>query len=171
MWTRLAAIIIRQRLPILIALGLATAFMASLIPDLRLQYTFGGLLPKTDSTYLEYDRFLTHFGAEGNVLLIGTDEKEVTTPEGMQAWFELAETIRTFDVQVDTTRDGEDNPVSLPMIDSVFATTHAYTIEKDTARRRFALRPVVPPGRLEMGGKMTANLADSITAELHNLPF
>ena len=152
-------------------LGLATAFMASLIPDLRLQYTFGGLLPKTDSTYLEYERFLEHFGAEGNVLLIGTDEQEVITPGGMQAWFELAESIRTFDVQVDTTRDGKDNPVSLPMIDSVFATTHAYTIEKDTAQRRFALRPVVPPGQLEMGGEMTAALADSITSEIHKLPF
>ena len=171
MWTRLAAIIIRQRLPILIGLGLVTAFMASLIPDLRLQYTFGGLLPKTDSTYLEYERFLEHFGAEGNVLLIGADERDVTTPAGMQAWFELAESVRTFDVRVDTTRDGEVNPVSLPMIDSVFATTHAYTIDKDTALRRFSLRPVVPPGRLRPGRSIDAALADSITAELHKLPF
>ena len=171
MWTRLAGIIIRQRLPILIGLGVVTILMGMQIPNLRLQYTFGGLLPKTDSTYLEYEKFLDHFGAEGNVLLIGADESEVTSAEGLQAWFELAESIRTFDVRVDTTDDGRKNPVSLPTIDSVFAITHAYTIEKDTVLRRFGLRPIVPPGLLQVGGQMRPALADSIVAEVRSLPF
>ena len=73
MWTLIASFVLRQRLPLLVGLLAVTAFFAMRIPDVRLQYTFGGLLPKTDSTALDYQHFVEHFGVEGNVLLIGTD--------------------------------------------------------------------------------------------------
>jgi predicted RND superfamily exporter protein len=89
----------------------------------------------------------------------------------LQAWFELGEAIRTFDVRVDTTKDGVDNPVSLPTIDSVFAITHAYTIEKDTVLKRFALRPMLPPGAMSVGGQVSKSFADSLVEEVRRMPF
>ena len=80
--------------------------MALQIPNLRLQYTFGGLLPSTDSTAIEYERFIENFGTEGNVLLIGADARVLRTPAGIQAWYELAESIRLMDTSRDTIDDG-----------------------------------------------------------------
>ena len=73
MWTRIAAILIRQRLLLLLLLGVGTAFMGGQIPNLKLQYEFGGLLPESDSTAIDYERFKKIFGTEGNVMLIGSD--------------------------------------------------------------------------------------------------
>lgn len=42
MWSRLATIILRGRLPILIALAVITASMATRIDELGIRYKFGG---------------------------------------------------------------------------------------------------------------------------------
>ena len=80
MWTRIAALLIRQRLLLLLLLGLGTVFMGTRIPNVRLQYQFGGLLPKTDSTAIAYEHFKTVFGTEGNVMLLGADIAPLRTP-------------------------------------------------------------------------------------------
>ncbi len=113
MWNRIAARLIRQRLLWLILLGLGTAFMAMQIPNARLQYTFKGLLPKTDSTAIEHQLFVELFGSEGNVLLIGADARDLQNPEHLQAWFELAEGIRSMDVRLDTVDDGMDDKIKI----------------------------------------------------------
>ena len=38
----------------------------------------------------------------------------------------------------DTTDDGKDNPVLVPLIDSVFCMTAAFDVVRDTADRRFS---------------------------------
>ena len=171
MWNRIAARLIRQRLLWLILLGLGTAFMAMQIPNARLQYTFKGLLPKTDSTALEHQLFVELFGSEGNVLLIGADARDLQNPENLQAWFELAEGIRSMDVRLDTVDDGIDDVVSLPIIDSVFCMTHAFTLVKDTALRRFKLQPLIPNGAMVVGGEVTQGFTDSLFASISQLPF
>jgi predicted RND superfamily exporter protein len=171
MWNRIAARLIRQRLLWLILLGLGTAFMAMQIPNARLQYTFKGLLPKTDSTAIEHQLFVELFGSEGNVLLIGADARDLQNPEHLQAWFELAEGIRSMDVRLDTVDDGMDEMVSLPMIDSVFCMTHAFTLAKDTAMRRFKLQPLIPNGAMVVGGEVTQGFTDSLFASISQLPF
>lgn len=171
MWNKIASILLRQRIALLVLLLCGTAYMGSKIPDLRLQYTFGGLLPDSDSTALEYAKFRDHFGTEGNVLLIGTDASRLQSAENFQAWYELAESIRTFDVQADTLADGITNPVFLPIIDSVFSITHAYTIDKDIVNKRFKLRPVLAPGAMRVGGSVGQALVDSVHDVVMALPF
>lgn len=171
MWTLIASFVLRQRLPLLVGLLAVTAFFAMRIPDVRLQYTFGGLLPKTDSTALDYQHYVEHFGVEGNVLLIGTDPGVLTDPAKLQAWYELTEAVRALPVRVDTTDNGVEDPVALPMIDSVFSVTHAYTLAKDTAERRFVVRPLVPPGRMRVGGEVDQTFTDSLYAAVLDLPF
>jgi predicted RND superfamily exporter protein len=57
MWNNIASVLIRQRLLCLVLLALGTVFMAMQIPNLRLQYTFSGLLPEDDPIALDYERF------------------------------------------------------------------------------------------------------------------
>jgi uncharacterized membrane protein YdfJ with MMPL/SSD domain len=62
MWTRLATIILRRRLPILLVLAAITAGMAMRIDELGIRYKFGGLLPEDDPSLEAYESFLEQFG-------------------------------------------------------------------------------------------------------------
>jgi len=169
MWTRIAALLIRQRLLLLLLLGLGTVFMGTQIPNVRLQYQFGGLLPKTDSTAIAYEHFKTVFGTEGNVMLLGADIAPLRSPEGLKAWDDLAETIRTMDVRRDTTDDGVDNPVPLQLIDSVFCFTRAFDVEKDTTERRFVMVPLL--SRSDFLSTPGDSVTNKFFDRLFELPF
>ena len=169
MWTRIAAILIRQRLAMLLLLGIGTVFMGLQVPKLQLQYEFGGLLPKTDSTAIAYERFKEIFGAEGNVMLIGSELDPLKSPEGLLAWDALAQSIRNMDVRRDTTDDGRDNPVPVAMVDSVFCFTLASDVVKDTTDRRFVIRPLLASPRLK--NELSQAETDAFFARLFDLPF
>ena len=101
MWSRLASILIRHRMPTVLTLGVLTVFMGSQIPNLKMQYKYGGILPDDDPAELAHARFLESFGAEGNVLVIGVEDSQLRTGAGLFAWHELAEEVRALRVVVD----------------------------------------------------------------------
>ena len=111
MWNKIAGVLIRQRILWMLVLGIGTLFVGSHIPNVRLQYQFGGLLPATDSTAIAYEEFKSVFGTEGNVMVIGSELEPLQSAEGLAAWDQLAHSIRTMEVRRDTTDDGVDNPV------------------------------------------------------------
>lgn len=124
MWSKIASILLRNRLLVLLILGGLTVYMGSFIPELRLVYEFGGLLPEDDETRVDFEMFVEHFGAEGNLLVLGAESEKLYTAEGFQSWYELAEDIR--DVKVDV------EGVQTDIIDSVFCMAHAFTVVKST---------------------------------------
>jgi predicted RND superfamily exporter protein len=72
MWAWLAGRVLRNRMAILIAVGLLTAFLGFMATKLGMNYKHGGLLPQTDSAYVDYERFLSTFKEDGNVMVVGT---------------------------------------------------------------------------------------------------
>jgi len=162
MWSNIASILLRYRFLVLVALGGATAYMGSYIPKLQLVYEFGGLLPEDDSTRLDFERFVEHFGAEGNMMVIGVEDDFLFTTEGFQSWFELAEDIR--DIRVDV--DGAPTVI----IDSVFSLTQAFRVLADSTTRSFKALPIAHD--LVRGGPaLSQERVDDIFFEIHNLPF
>ena len=112
MWSRIVTILLRYRLAVLLAVGVVTCLMATKIPDLRLVYEFGGLLPKDHPTRLELEDFVEHFGAEGNLMVLGVNDDKIYTADGLQSWHELSEDIKDLRVHV--------KGVETEIIDSVF---------------------------------------------------
>ena len=162
MWSNIASLLLRYRFLVLVALGGFTAYMGSYIPKLQLVYEFEGLLPEDDSTRIDFETFVEHFGAEGNMMVIGVDDKSLFTSDGFQSWFELAEDIRDIRVVV----DGE----STVIIDSVFSLTQAFRVVKDSATRSFKALPIAHD--LVRGGPALPQVrVDEILSEIHNLPF
>ena len=162
MWSKLASIILRYRFLVLIALGGTTIYIGTYIPNLRLIYSFDGLLPKSDSTYIDHQVFLEHFGAEGNILVIGVEDSTLFESEGIQNWYELSEDIR--DIRVDI------NGVETVLIDSVFSIFNAFTVEKDTSDATFNVVPLA--ANLTRGGPaMSQDSVDLLYEKLRNLPF
>ena len=102
MWSRLATIILRGRLPILIALAVVTAGMATRINELGIRYKFGGLLPDDDPALVAYHDFLEEFGEEGNVVALGIEDGRLDSLEVFRAWWDLDSVLRAVQVPVDS---------------------------------------------------------------------
>ncbi len=74
MWTIVARIILRNRILLLVILGLITAFMAYKAKDVQMSYEYAKLLPETDSTFVQYERFKKTFGEEANIFVYGIED-------------------------------------------------------------------------------------------------
>ena len=131
MWSRIVSILLRYRLAVILAVVVVTVLMGLKIPDLRLVYEFGGLLPKDHPIRLEFEDFVDHFGAEGNLMVLGVNDESIYTREGIQSWHDLAEDIRDLRVYV--------KGVETEIIDSVFCISQAFTVEKTLQTDRLLL--------------------------------
>ena len=74
-----------------------TALMGWFASTVGMNYKRGGLLPNTDSAYVEYERFLSQFSEDGNVMVVGVEDERLYTPEGFTAWYRLGNDLRTMD--------------------------------------------------------------------------
>jgi len=148
MWAWLASRVLRNRLAILIAVGIITVFMGWRASKVGMNYKHGGLLPKTDSAYVEYEHFLNTFSEDGNVMVLGTSGKDFYTPRNFGAWYSLGERLK-----------------AIQGVDSVFSEAHLFELIRDDSLQRFTLKQVVgrPPA--------TQQEMDTLLAKLRSLRF
>ena len=76
-WDSLARLILRNRIVILILIGLCTCLMASQWGKMKFTYTEANLLPDDHPTNLRYENFLKIFGEEGNLIVIGVKDNDL----------------------------------------------------------------------------------------------
>ncbi len=161
MWQKIANGILRNRLVILILLGLITAFMGYQATFVELQYEFGKLLPENDSTNLEYENFRDSYGQDGLVIVVSTEIEDFYTVDKFAKWYELGNKIKALEIEVKGS-----NPVEfVKPIDSVFSEALLYNIVKDKENQKFDLKPLfseLPNSQKEL---------DSIRDVVHSLPF
>jgi predicted RND superfamily exporter protein len=126
MWNILVRLILRNRLGILIGIGLITAAMAFMAFRVKLSYEMVKMLPQDDSLSMQYDNFKKRFGEDGNVLVIGTINPNIFKFNEFNAWYDLGNTIRKI--------DGIEEVVSL---------TRAVNLIKNDSLRQFQFSGVV----------------------------
>ncbi|MFH2094165.1 MAG: efflux RND transporter permease subunit, partial [Bacteroidota bacterium] len=93
MWTRVARIILRNRILILIILGVITAFMAYQATKVKLSYDYVKVLPEKDTSYVDHMYFKSIFGEEANVFALGVRDSNFFTIEKYKRWQQLREEI------------------------------------------------------------------------------
>ncbi len=148
MWERTASFILRNRIVLLAIILVITIFMGFQSKNVTMRYKFGGILPATDSTQIEYDRFTEKFSEDGNVLVLGVAGERVHNYPEFADWYSLGNTLREIDG-----------------IDSVFSEAHLYNIVKNPTEKRFDFEPVVkrrPESQEEV---------DSLKQLINSLPF
>lgn len=157
MWGKIGASILRYRLPLAIMLIAFTAFMAYEAQFVRMSYKFAGVLPKDDSTYIEYDRFVKQFSEDGNVLVIGYRDPNIWKLENFRKWKQLGNDLKKIQVDVEGAKQNS--------VDSIFSTAHCYNLYKDTTAQRFKFEQIVP--------KLPETQAevDAIREKIYSLPF
>jgi len=133
---------------ILVVLALITAFMAYEMKNVQVSYKFGGLLPKDDSAFVQYEELLSKFSEDGNVIVLGVKDPALYKLDNFREWYRLGLDLK-----------------AQPGVDSVFSEAHIFDLVRDDSLQRFMLDAVVkrePTSQAEV---------DSIVRRVRSLPF
>ncbi|MFT3678531.1 MAG: efflux RND transporter permease subunit [Chitinophagaceae bacterium] len=148
MWRKLGQFILAYRIPLIIVLIGASAFMAYHASKVELSYEFSRAIPSNHPANLTYQAFKNKYGQDGNLLVIG-----VQTDRFFEAGFfnEYASLYRSLR--------------KAPGVTNVVAAPWAVALLKDSATEKLVATPVFPERTLSQPE------IDSMKNLLLSLPF
>jgi uncharacterized protein len=94
-WELVARIVLRNRIAMLLGIGVITILLALQWKNIRFTYTEANLLPGDNPVNIQYNKFLQKFGEEGNLIVIGIKDPKLFTPDVFAQWETLMQKIRT----------------------------------------------------------------------------
>lgn len=148
MFTVIARIILRNRIAIIILLGLISVFFGYQARKVQFSYEPAVLVPKTDSVLVEFNQYREIFGEDMNVVVVGIEDPYFFQLDHFNNWLDLIDSLK-----------------KLYGIQDVFSITEAYNIEKNNEERKFEIVQLVeerPSSQEEV---------DQIEALVKSLPF
>lgn len=161
MWFNFSRIILRNRLLFLILIGLATVFMAYQAQFARMSYEMAQILPKSDPTYKEYDKFKEIFGKDGSMVVVGIDNSNIYQLNNFNAWFDLTQDIKK--IEVDFKKNGE--LIKVNAVTEALSVANAYTLKKNYESKKFDFNQIVQKK------PTTQEEVDEIKKAIHQQPF
>ncbi|TDQ32329.1 efflux RND transporter permease subunit [Zeaxanthinibacter enoshimensis] len=148
-WARIARIILRNRILILLAIASVTVFMGFQWQNMRFSNSEANLLPDDHPINLEYQEFVKRFGEEGNAIVLAVRDSALFEPGNFRRWNTLSKQLDAF-----------------PEVDFVISTDNLQQLVRDQEKNEFVLKPFLerpPESRQEV---------DSLANQLfNNLPF
>ena len=149
-WEKLARIILKNRIIILVILSALTIFLGYQWKNLSMTYTEANLLPKDHIVNKQYQQFLDKFGEEGNLVVIGFQDPKFFTPKNYAAWNELMTGLK-----------------NSKEVDLVVSLNDLKKLEKDTVNEKFVLTPFIDQKKA-----LDPEYLKEVQYDLfHNLPF
>jgi uncharacterized protein len=149
MWFKISQLILRNRILILSIIILITGTLGYFaIGNLKMDNTYGTMLPKDSQPKKDYELLKKRFGGNESLLIFAVQTENIYSLEKFNAWYDLGEKIASYDA-----------------IDSVFSEAHIYMLEKDTSEERFFFDEVVksrPTSQAEV---------DSLKNRIRSNPF
>lgn len=127
MWQRLAKLVLKNRLLLLICLSAATLTMAFFASKIQLSYEFNNAIPLNNPKYEDYLSFRKKFGDDGNVLVIGLQSKDFFKVKNFKAFQKLNTELRR-----------------IPYVEDVLSVDNAVNLLKDTASQKLDAMPIFP---------------------------
>ena len=148
MWAVITNFIIRNRIAFLIGMLAVTCFMGYEAKEVKLSYDFSQVIPLSDTDYVFYGKFKKQFGEDGDLLIIGFQSKEVFRKDLFNSWYTLVNDLK-----------------KVKGVQTVASVTNIPILTKDTALKRFDLKPLVK------GPLSNQAEADSIHKIIVSTPF
>jgi predicted RND superfamily exporter protein len=148
MWKYFSRILLRNKALFTTVVLLITAFMGYKTSRVELSYDFAQILPNTDSTFIEYQNFKKHFGEDGNVMVMGFEDKNLFEYEKFKDWHELSKTIKNI--------QGINDLMSVPTV---------FKFVKNDSLEKFEFIPLIN------GSIKNQQQVDSIKTDFLNMPF
>ncbi|MFM7595444.1 MAG: efflux RND transporter permease subunit [Flavobacteriales bacterium] len=126
MWSRIASIILRNRLYILTIIFLLTLFFGYfIVSDLRVDNRYGILLPKDHPTQMNYVKFKEQFGEDGATLVMAISSKDLYSEKKFKAWKDLGDKI-----------------LAQPGVETVISEATLFNIVNDTTEQKFVIHRI-----------------------------
>lgn len=149
-WEWIARIILKNRMTILCVIFSLTVFLGLQWKNLSMTFTEANLLPQKHIVNQQYQDFLNKFGEEGNLIVIGFQDKRFFTPKAFTAWNKLMSGLK-----------------KAQEVELVIAVHDLKKLEKNTLLEKFELVPLINPKKTN-----DAAYLGGIKKELfNNLPF
>ena len=148
-WPKVARIILRNRILILLGVVGFTVFLALQWKNMRFSNTEANILPDDHPASVQYNAFTKIFGEEGNAIVLAIKDSALFTPKNFNRWNTLSKQLEAF-----------------PEIDYVISLENLKELIKDNDTQTFSIEPLIaaPP--------KTKSEIDSLTNHLFNeLPF
>ncbi len=149
MWIFIARKILRNRISILVVIGLITLFMGYNARFVEMSYEYAPLLPKDDTAYIENQEFNLEFSSQGNLMVLGIKNSNFYNSSYIQHWFALIDSLKSIDG-----------------VTSVFSITEAYDIVKNPKEKKFILEPLFNKNQ-----QYDNKSLDSLKNKINKLPF
>jgi predicted RND superfamily exporter protein len=148
MWKYFAGLLLRNKLAFTLALLIISGFMTYETLKIELSYEFAKILPDNDSSYVEYLKFKKQFGEDGNVMVIGFEDKQLFKLQKINDWQKLTDTIK-----------------NIQGIKGVMSVTSIFKVVKNDSLRKFEFLPILQKPLTNQQD------VDAFKAEVYNLPF
>lgn len=148
MWSAIGRSILRNRIVLLVTLGLVIAFFGYMGSKLELSYSYSRALPTDDPAFIEYEKFKELYGEDGSVMVLGFQDPDFFKLKKFNEWYDLSEQIRKMDG-----------------IQEVMSVTRIYNIVRNDSLQKFDFLPIVPEK------PATQAQLDSIKQVVYALPF
>jgi hypothetical protein len=147
-WSFLVRHILRDRVVIVIVIGVLTLFMGYKAREVVLSYDMVRMLPESDSTIIVYENFKKQFGEDGTVLFIGIQDKNLFTLDKFNDWFDLSNKIK-----------------KIQGVEEVLSNTCLYKLQKNDSIKKFEFKPIYPTK------PRTQKEVDSLKNLIYSLPL
>lgn len=150
MWQFLVRFILRNRLTILIVIGLLTVFMGYEGSKVKLSYELAKMLPSTDPTSIEYNEFKKEFGqtGDGSVTFVAVKDPQLFTLKHFTAWYNITQELR-----------------KIKGVKGVTSSARVFSLVRNDSLHKFQFKNLVPKK------PTTQQQVDSIRNALYNLPM
>ena len=126
-----------------------------------MSYQLAQMLPKSDSTYIEYQKFKSTFGKDGSVVVAGINDDRLFELSNFNAWYDLTHNIKKIKVAFNV--NGKDTLVA--GVTEALSVANSYILIKNQAKKRFDFEQIIkrkPQTQIEL---------DSLKKVLYSLPF
>ena len=148
MWNFLVRHILRDRVGILVVIGLVTLFMGYKAREVKLSYEMARMLPATDSTTIIYENFKKKFGEDGSVMFIGIQDKNLFSLNKFNDWYDLSAKLK-----------------NIQGVEEVLSVTRLFKLFKNDSLKKFEFLPVCPER------PKTQQEVDSIKKVIYSIPL
>ena len=125
-WARLARVILRNRILILLGIVAATVFLGLQWKNMRFSNTEANLLPDDHSATIQYEAFEKLFGQEDNAVVIAVKDDALFKADNFNRWNKLSKQFE-----------------ATPEIDFVISTDNLKELVKDNKKEAFFLKPLI----------------------------
>lgn len=148
MWQFLVRLILRNRLFILITIGVLTIFMGYMGSKIKMSYEMARMLPSSDPINIEYENFKKQFGLDGSVIFVAIQDTNLFTLDHFNSWYDLSNEVLNIDG-----------------IKEVVSVAHLYNLVRNDSLKKFQFLPIVSQKAVSQ------KEVDSIKKIIYSLPL